>query len=76
MNQQPDPVTRDTPDHHIVFQNGSWAILPDGTEEAIRTFESRDEALRWVGRSMNHQGANIIVHNEDGSVNDTIRPES
>jgi hypothetical protein len=25
---------------------------------------------------MNHQGANLIVHNEDGSVNDTIRPES
>lgn len=74
MNVQPTQQS-DTPDHHIVYQNGTWAILPDGAEDPVRTFDTRDEALRWAGRSMNHQGVNLVVHNEDGSVNDTIRPE-
>lgn len=74
MDSQPAQQS-DTPEHHIVYQNSAWAIVPDGAEEPIRTFESRDEALRWAGRSMNHQGVNLVVHNEDGSINDTIRPE-
>ena len=65
----------DTPEHHILYQGGVWAIVPDGAEDAIRTFDTRDEALQWAGRSMNHQGVNLVVHNEDGSINDTIRPE-
>lgn len=65
-----------SPDQHIVFRNGAWAIVPDGSEDPIRTFDSRDEALRWAARSLNHQGSNLIVYNEDGSINDTIRPEA
>ena len=65
-----------SPDQHIVFQGGSWAIKPDGAEEPIKVFETRDEALQWAARSMNHQGTNLVVHNEDGSINDSIRPES
>ena len=65
-----------TPDQHITLHDGKWAIIPDGAQEPIRVFDTRDDALAWTGRSMNHQGANLIVHNEDGSVNDTIRPES
>ena len=64
------------PDQHILFRDGQWAVIPEGANEPMRTFESRDDALRWAGRSLNHQGATLIVHNEDGSVNDTIRPEA
>lgn len=64
------------PDQHILFQDGQWAVIPEGAEEPMRVFDSQDEALRWAGRSLNHQGATLIVHNEDGSVNDTIRPET
>lgn len=73
MNDQANGIA---PDQHIIFRNGSWAIVPDGAEEPIRTFDSQDEALKWAARSLNHQGANLIVHNEDGSINDTIRPAS
>ena len=76
MNERPDQATEESPDHHIIFQNGAWAVLPDGTEEPIRTFDTRDEALRWIGRAMNNQDASIVVHNEDGSVSDTVRPEA
>lgn len=64
------------PDQHILFRDGQWAVIPEGSEDPIQVFDSQDEALRWAGRSLNHQGATLIVHNEDGSVNDTIRPES
>jgi hypothetical protein len=64
------------PDQHIVHQDGSWAVRPEGAQEPIRVFATQDEALQWAARSMNHQGYNLVVHNEDGSVNDVIRPES
>lgn len=77
MSQDPNPAAGDdTPDQHIILHDGKWAIIPDGAREPIRVFDTREDALNWAGRSMNHQGANLIVHNEDGSVNDTIRPES
>jgi len=67
---------RSSPDQHIVYQGGTWAVVPDGADDAIKEFETRDEALQWAARSMNHQGSNLIVHNEDGTIDDTIRPES
>lgn len=76
MTNQDSGDTAAPPDQHIIFQNGTWAIVPEGSENPIRTFDSRDEALQWAARSLNHQGANLIVYNEDGSVNDTIRPEA
>jgi hypothetical protein len=67
---------RASPDQHIVYRAGRWAIVPDGADEPIKEFETRDEALHWAARSMNHQGSTLIVHNEDGSINDSIRPEA
>jgi hypothetical protein len=63
------------PDQHILFQDGKWSIIPEGASDPIRVFDTREEALRWAGRSLNHQGATLVVHNEDGSINDTIRPQ-
>ena len=74
MNQQRSEER--TPDQHIVMHDGQWAVVPDGAVEPIQVLDSREDALRWAGRSLNHQGATLIVHNEDGSINDTIRPES
>lgn len=63
------------PDQHILIQGGKWAVVPEGADDPMREFETQDDALRWAGRALSHQGATLIVHNEDGSVNDTIRPE-
>ena len=73
-NNQPDAAGN--PDQHIMPHEGRWAIIPDGADEPIRVFDTRDAAIEWAGRSLNHQSADLIVHNEDGSVNDTIRPAS
>lgn len=35
-----------TPDQHILYRDGTWAVMPDGAAEPIRTFDSREEALR------------------------------
>jgi hypothetical protein len=76
MPNQDYDNTAAPPDQHIVVRNGTWAVVPEGSDDPIRTFDSRDEALQWAARSLNHQGANLIVYNEDGSINDTIRPEA
>lgn len=77
MSDNPTPEAGEgTPDQHIILHDGKWAIIPEGAREPIRVFNARDDALRWAGRSMNNQSANLIVHNEDGSVNDVIQPES
>lgn len=75
MSQNPQSDAR-TPEQHILLHKGKWAVMPEGATDPINVFETRDEALRWAGRTLNHQGVTLVVHNEDGSVNDTIRPES
>ena len=74
MNQNPN-TDGPTPDQHILMHEGRWAVMPEGATEPIHLFDTREDALQWAGRSLSHQGATLIVHNEDGSVNDTIRPE-
>ncbi len=77
MRQDRDRSSDDsTPALRIRPEGGKWAVVPDGAGSPIRVFDTREDALSWAGRSMNHQGAGLIVHNEDGSVDHTIRPNA
>lgn len=70
------PANAGSSDQHIMLHDGQWALIPEGAQQPIRVFDSREDALDWAGRSMNHQDANLVIHNEDGTINDTIQPHA
>lgn len=56
---------------HVVPRDDQWAVLPQGREEAVRLFETKQdafEAAREIARTNNTM---LVVHRQDGTVQET-----
>lgn len=57
-----------SPSHHVVPREGRWAIVPEGANTATGVFETKKEAFQHAQGTAKQQGHVIVVHREDGTV--------
>lgn len=54
---------------HIVKRESGWAVKKEGNEKASRIYKTKEEAIKG-SEKLRDQGSDVIIHKEDGSIQD------
>lgn len=57
---------------HVIPHEGGWAIVKSEGSKAIRTFDNKDEALNHARTIAGNKKATLVIHKQDGSIQDKI----
>lgn len=60
------------PAYHLVPREDAWAVVGRGENKAVELAETKEQALsigRGIGRD---QGAILVVHREDGTIQEIL----
>lgn len=67
-----EPATSaDARPQHVVPREGKWAVLPQGVEEATALFDTKQEAFEAARETARNNDTMLIVHRQDGTVQET-----
>lgn len=59
------------PAQHVMPRDDGWAVVKEGADRATRVLETKAEAVE-VGREIaSNQGSKLVIHRQDGSVQET-----
>ncbi len=65
----------DADDQHVLPHEKGWAVKREGASQASQTFDLKEEALDRARELANNQGARVVVHRQDGTIEDVFRPK-
>ncbi len=54
--------------YHVMPAAGRWEITREGEFDVLADFSDRDEALTWAREQAASDGASVIAHREDYSI--------
>lgn len=60
--------------YHVAPNDGEWTVDNEKIGRASLIFTSKDEALNRVKNLVEDEKSKILVHGNDGSVEDVISP--
>lgn len=52
---------------HVIKRESGWAVKKQGSERAIKIYDTKAEAVKGAEKLKN-KGHDIIVHRQDGSI--------
>lgn len=55
---------------HVVPQSGKWAVKGDGSKRASKVVSTQREAIDIARRVARNQGADVVIHGQDGKIRD------
>jgi hypothetical protein len=56
----------------VVPYEGQWGIIFAGGETPSLLFETRDEAIHEASLMAKNQNSEIVIHDDDGSINSAL----
>ena len=62
-------------DQHVLPHENGWAVKREGAQQASQTFDRKEDALERARELADSQGARVVVHREDGTIQETFRPK-
>nr|WP_321499993.1 DUF2188 domain-containing protein [uncultured Dethiosulfovibrio sp.] len=54
--------------HHVVPQDGGWAVRTDHAERASKVTHTKAEATAFARQVSQNQGTELVIHNKDGRI--------
>lgn len=66
-----EAVERGKLDHHVVYKGDSWKIIRGGSEKALETFGTQQEAIARAKSIAQSQGTAVYIHGIDGRIRET-----
>lgn len=54
---------------HIVKRDSGWAVRKEGNKKASKVYRTKEEAIKSTEK-LRKEGSEVIVHKEDGSIQD------
>ncbi|MBS4537238.1 DUF2188 domain-containing protein [Clostridium sp. D2Q-11] len=61
-------------DQHLLPDGDNWIIKKENSEQASYTFDTKKEALNKAKNIASNQLVNLVIHREDGTIEDIITP--
>jgi hypothetical protein len=61
--------------YHVISRTGRWSVKRSGAQRAARVFASQPEAVEYAVKMATPAAAEVVVHKQDGSVAERIRPK-
>jgi Uncharacterized protein conserved in bacteria (DUF2188) len=56
--------------HVIASINGGWSVRKTGSERAEKTFDTKDEAVRYGRKLARARSSDLVIHRRDGLVSE------
>ena len=63
-----EAVERGKRNHHVVYKEDSWKVVRGGSERAIETFGTQQEAIARAKSIARSQGTAVYIHGVDGRI--------
>ena len=60
------------PDVHVVHKNDKWAVQKEGSQRALRTFDTQKDALGMAKEIARKECVELFVHGRDGQIRDRM----
>lgn len=54
--------------YHLTHQSGEWKLKKEGSDRAIKTFASKQEAMDYSTEYMREHEGSLKFHKEDGKI--------
>jgi hypothetical protein len=52
---------------HVVKRESGWAIKKEGMKRALKTYKTKEEAIKDAKKTKNDESV-LIIHKKDGSI--------
>lgn len=68
-------IVKSDGDHqHVVPHDAKWAILREGNDKVSHVYDTKEEALDKAKEMGIKEGVRVVVHKQDGKIQDNIIP--
>ncbi len=59
------------PVQHVMARDDGWAVVKEGSDRATRVLDTKAEAVEVAREIASNQGSKLVIHRQDGSVQET-----
>lgn len=59
-------------DEHVVAHEDGWAVKTEDAKRPSNVYSRRDDAIKRAREIAKNKGTKIVIHREDGSIQDTM----
>lgn len=66
-----DKPSSDHPAQHVMAREDGWAVIKEGSDRATRVLDTKAEAVEVAREIASNQGSKLVIHRQDGSVQET-----
>ncbi|TSB46626.1 DUF2188 domain-containing protein [Alkalicoccobacillus porphyridii] len=70
------PELNEKPQFVTPHSDGGWAVQAEGADQPSDVFETKAEAVKRGKEIANNKGTQLIIHKEDGSVDEKVQYDS
>lgn len=74
-NSKKEIINSGGADQHVVPHQGKWAILKEGNEKESHIYATKEEALEKAKAMGIKENVGIVVHKEDGKIQNNLDPK-
>lgn len=57
-------------EYHLTKNGSEWKVKEANAERAVRTFDTKNEALQFAKTLAQNQQAELVIHKENGKIQD------
>ena len=54
--------------HVVPNLKGGWSVKSQGSDRAVKTFDTQSDAVSWARSKSRKEGLDLIVHGRDGTI--------
>jgi hypothetical protein len=54
--------------YHLTYKDNKWKLKPEGAERAVKTFETKREAIKGSADYLKAKAGSLRIHKRDGTI--------
>ena len=54
--------------YHLTHKDGKWKLGKEHSDEAIKTFETKEEGMEFSTNFVNEHGGSLKIHKKDNTI--------
>lgn len=54
--------------YHLTFKDNKWKLKPEGADRAVKTFETKREAIKGSADYLKAREGSLRIHRKDGTI--------
>jgi hypothetical protein len=54
--------------YHLTYKDNKWKLKPEGADRAVKTFETKREAIKGSADYLKAKAGSLRIHKKDGTI--------